>query len=214
MAVAQTNSINMVHGSLWDKILKFSALYMMTAVLQHLYSAADIIVVGRFSGQEALAGVGTCAAIINLFLNFILGLSAGATIVLAQAIGASDKGEISKATHTTISVAIIGGAVITAICLLFTEALLKMIDVPQECHRQEDLRLKGRSSPLCAVKRTKGLRAGLPINGVVDFSYDMVFGDQRIQRYRRLPFPSGFSASFGSHRPARSAKLAMPNAEP
>ena len=142
MAVAQTNSINMVHGSLWDKILKFSALYMMTALLQHLYSAADIIVVGRFSGQEALAGVGTCAALINLFLNFILGLSAGATIVLAQAIGASDKGEISKATHTTISVAIIGGAVITAICLLFTEALLKMIDVPQDVMPQASVYLR------------------------------------------------------------------------
>ena len=85
-----TNSIDMVNGSLWGKILKFSALYMLTAVLQHLYTAADTMIVGRFAGQSALAGVGTCSVLVNLFLNFILGLSAGATIVLGQAIGAKD----------------------------------------------------------------------------------------------------------------------------
>jgi len=89
--VAKKNSIDMVNGPLWGKILKFAALYMVTAVLQHLYSAADVIVVGRFAGQDALAGVGTCTVITNLFLNFILGLSAGATIVLGQAIGANTK---------------------------------------------------------------------------------------------------------------------------
>lgn len=127
----RTNSIDMVNGPLWGKVLKFAALYMLTAVLQHLYSAADVIVVGRFAGQDALAGVGTCAVITKLFLNFILGLSAGATIVLGQAIGANNKGEISKAVHTSIAVAITGGLIITAICLLFTKQLLGMIDVQE-----------------------------------------------------------------------------------
>jgi len=132
--VTKKNSIDMVNGPLWGKILKFAALYMLTAVLQHLYSAADVIVVGRFAGKVALAGVGTCAVISNLFLNFILGLSAGATIVLGQAIGAgtNNKGEVGKATHTAIAVAIGGGLIITAICLLFTKQLLGMIDVPQD----------------------------------------------------------------------------------
>jgi len=129
--VAKKNSIDMVNGPLWGKILKFAALYMVTAVLQHLYSAADVIVVGRFAGQDALAGVGTCTVITNLFLNFILGLSAGATIVLGQAIGANNKGEISKAAHTSIAVAISGGLIISAICLIFTKQLLGMIDVPE-----------------------------------------------------------------------------------
>ena len=129
--VTKKNSIDMVNGPLWGKILKFAALYMLTAVLQHLYSAADVIVVGRFAGQNALAGVGTCTVITNLFLNFILGLSAGATIVLGQAIGANNKGEISKATHTSIAVAISGGLIISAICLIFTKQLLGMIDVPE-----------------------------------------------------------------------------------
>jgi len=127
----KTNSIDMVHGSLWGKILKFSALYMLTAVLQHLYNAADIMVVGRFAGQEALAGVGTCSVLVNLFLNFILGLSAGATIVLGQAIGAKDENDIGRTAHTSIAIAIFGGFLGTLICLFFAELLLKMIDVPE-----------------------------------------------------------------------------------
>jgi len=128
---SKSNSIDMINGPLWGKILKFSALYMLTALLQHLYSAADIIVVGRFAGQEALAGVGTCTVIVNLFLNFILGLSAGATIVLGQAIGAGDKKGISNASHTSVAVAIIGGLIVTFICLTFTKELLGLIDVPE-----------------------------------------------------------------------------------
>jgi len=126
-----TNSIDMVNGSLWGKILKFSALYMLTAVLQHLYTAADTMIVGRFAGQSALAGVGTCSVLVNLFLNFILGLSAGATIVLGQAIGAKDENDIGKTAHTSIAIAIVGGLLGTVVCLTFAEPLLRWIDVPE-----------------------------------------------------------------------------------
>lgn len=122
----------MVNGSLWGKILRFSALYMLTALLQQLYNAADILVVSRFAGAEALAGVGTCSVLTGLFLNFILGLSAGATIVLGHAIGANSKDGIEKAVHTSIAIAIYGGIIISAICLLFTKQLLGMIDVPED----------------------------------------------------------------------------------
>jgi len=130
MAV-KTNSIDMIHGSLWRKILNFTLTYMATAFLQHLYNTADVIIVGRFAGQEALAGVGTCTVIVNLFLNFILGLSAGTTIVIGQAIGENNRDSIKKSTHTAISLAICGGLIISAICLIFTKGLLNMIDVPE-----------------------------------------------------------------------------------
>lgn len=128
----KTHSIDMINGSLWNKILRFAAIHMLTAFVQHLYSAADIVVVGRFAGPQALAGVGTCTTLIKLFLNFIIGLSAGATIVLAQAIGARERGKIEKASHTTIAVAICGGLIISAICLLFTKPLLNLINVPTD----------------------------------------------------------------------------------
>ena len=131
MAVKKGNSVDMVNGSLWGKILKFSALYMLTALLQELYSAADVMVVGNFAGDAALAGVGTCTVIVNFFINFILGLSAGATIVLGQAIGAKNKEEISKVTHTSIATAIVCGFAVTLICQVFYRQLLNMIDVPE-----------------------------------------------------------------------------------
>lgn len=131
MAVTKSNSVDMVNGSLWGKILKFSALYMLTALLQELYSAADVIIVGNFAGDAALAGVGTCTVIVNFFINFILGLSAGATIVLGQAIGARNKEEISKVTHTSIATAIVCGFAVTLICQVFYRQLLNMIDVPE-----------------------------------------------------------------------------------
>ncbi|MBE6931124.1 MAG: MATE family efflux transporter [Ruminococcaceae bacterium] len=138
----KTNSIDMVNGPLWGKILKFSALYMLTAFLQHLYSAADVMVVGRFAGQAALAGVGTCSVLVNLFLNFILGLSAGATIVLGQAIGAKDKKDIGKTAHTSIAIAICGGLLGTVICLSFPEPLLRLIDVPENVMPEASIYLR------------------------------------------------------------------------
>lgn len=126
------NNVDMINGPLWNKILKFSVLFMLTTLLQHLYSAADIVVVGRYAGKDALAGVGTCSHIVNLFVNFIVGLSAGVSILLGQALGSGRKDEISKASHTAIALSIIGGTFISVICLLFTEELLKLVDVPLE----------------------------------------------------------------------------------
>ena len=128
---AKTNRVDMVNGPLWGKILKFASVFMLTSILQHLYSAADTVVVGRFAGEEALAGVGTCTAIINLFLTFILGFSAGTTIAIGQAIGAGDEKQIFKTSHTAMAIAILGGLIATTVCLIFPDPLLNMIEVPK-----------------------------------------------------------------------------------
>lgn len=130
------NNIDMINGPLWGKILKFAAFYMLTAVLQQLYSAADVIVVGRYAGETAFAGVGTCSVIVNLFFEFILGLSAGATIVLGQALGAKNNEQISKIAHTSIAIAIISGIASTFICFVFCDTLLGMIEVPEDVFPQ------------------------------------------------------------------------------
>ena len=122
--MAKTNGIDMIKGPLWGKIFKFTLTFMLTAVLQHLYNAADVLIVGRYGGQEALAGVGTCGVLVDLFLNFILGLSAGATVVLGQAMGAKKTKSISNASHTALAIAIYGGAAVSVICLLFAKPLL------------------------------------------------------------------------------------------
>lgn len=130
--MSKANSVDMINGPLWGKILRFSAVFMLTAFLQHLYSAADVLVVGRYAGSKALAGVGTCTALINLFLNFILGLSAGTTIVIGQAIGAGNNEEVSKSSHTAFATSISAGLIITVVCIVFTKELLHMIDVPED----------------------------------------------------------------------------------
>ena len=139
---ARANRVDMINGPLWGKILKFAAVFMLTSLLQHLYSAADTIVVGRFAGEEALAGVGTCTALINLFLTFILGFSAGSTIAIGQAIGSGDEEQISKTSHTAMAIAIIGGFIASAVCLMFPNQLLEMIDVPQNVMAQARVYLR------------------------------------------------------------------------
>ena len=128
------NSVDMVNGPLWGKMLKFSLTYMLTMTLQQLYNAADVMVVGRFAGEEALAGVGTCSVLVNLFLNFIMGLAAGITIVIGQAIGESQGNTgsegVSQAAHTSIALAIYSGLLITGACLFFSKGLLTMTGVP------------------------------------------------------------------------------------
>lgn len=138
----ETDSLDMVSGSLWGKILKFAGCFMLTSFLQQLYSAADIIVVGRYAGQEALAGVGTCTVVVNLFLNFILGFSVGATIVLGQAIGAGDHKEIGKVSHTALAIAVLLGLIVSVICLVFTTKLLQLVDVPENVMSEASIYLR------------------------------------------------------------------------
>ncbi len=138
----KTNSIDMVNGSLWTKILKFAYPLILTSFLQQMYSAADVIVVGRYAGQEALAGVGTCTVIFNLFLNFIMGFSAGATIVLGQAIGANDREGIGKVSHTALAIAISCGLLICIVCLSFTKELLHLVDVPENVMPEASIYLR------------------------------------------------------------------------
>ena len=129
MAV-KSNNIDMINGPLWGKILKFALFYMLSAFLQQLYNAADVIVVGRFAGETALAGVGTCGVVVNLFLNFVLGLAAGVIVVIGQSIGSGDKDETVKTVHTSIAMAVCSGLLIAFVCLVFARQLLNLVDVP------------------------------------------------------------------------------------
>lgn len=130
--ISKSNSIDMTHGPLWGKILKFTLVFMLTALLQQLYSAADVLIVGRFAGEKALAGVGTCTSLTNLFLTFFVGLSAGTTVVLGQDIGSGNEERTGKTCHTSIALSVIGGLFATVVCFTFTRHLLNMIDVPED----------------------------------------------------------------------------------
>ena len=130
MAINRKN-IDMVNGSLNKGIISFVLPVILMGILQHLYNAADVMVVGRFAGSDALAGVGTTGPISNMILNVFLGMSAGVSVVLGRALGAKDDESVHKIVHTAILLSLIGGVIISAFGIIFAESLLKMIDVPQ-----------------------------------------------------------------------------------
>lgn len=127
----QAKKVDMVSGSLFLNIFKFSMPFMLTAILQQLYNAADVAVVGRFAGREALAGVGTAGPIASLIINLVLGLSVGVSVTIGRALGAKDNNAAHRIVHTALSLSVLCGAFISVIGIVFAEPLLRLIDVPE-----------------------------------------------------------------------------------
>lgn len=124
--------MDMTTGSLLPKVLAFSGPLVLTGVLQLLYNAADVVVVGRFSGATALAAVGSTGSLINLLVNVFMGLSVGASVVIARAYGAGDYDRIQNGVHTAITVAAISGLLVGAVGVLFGRPLLELMGSPED----------------------------------------------------------------------------------
>lgn len=124
--------IDMINGSLGDKIIKYAIPLAVTGILQQLFNAADIAVVGRFSGKEAMAAVGSNAPVIGLLINLFVGISLGSNVIIARAIGQRDKAKVSKAVHTSVIVALLGGLFIAVLGELLAPSIVSMLDVPEE----------------------------------------------------------------------------------
>ena len=103
--------LDMLHGSLWDKLLMFALPLAAGSMLQQLFNSADIAVIGRFVGKHAMAAVGSNGPIISLLVNFFVGLSIGANAVIAQSIGRNDRKRVTEAVHTSIVIAVLGGVI-------------------------------------------------------------------------------------------------------
>lgn len=125
-------SMDMCSGPLFKKILIFALPIMAMNLLQLLFNAADMVVAGRFSGKEALAAVGATGSLINLIVNFFMGLSVGTSVVVAQEVGANKPEDISRSVHTSIYVSILSGFVVMAIGLILCEPLLVMMGTPED----------------------------------------------------------------------------------
>ena len=104
--------LDMTTGPFFKKILIFAFPLMLTGVLQLVYNAADIMVVGRFAGSAALAAVGSTSALVNLIINLFIGLSTGAGVITARHIGANISERTHKCVHTAVAISIISGFVV------------------------------------------------------------------------------------------------------
>lgn len=122
--------LDMTEAPFLKKIMIFSVPLMLTGVLQLIYNAADLIVVGRFSGNECLAAVGSTGALINLILNLFIGLSTGAGVVAAHCIGAGNKERTSNCVHTAMTVSVISGILVGFIGFFFAHDFLSLMDTP------------------------------------------------------------------------------------
>ena len=124
--------LDMIHGKLIPKVAAFALPLMATSVLQLLYNAADVIVVGRFTGPEALAAVGSTGALINLIVNVFLGLSVGTNVIAANYYGANDFHNMRETVHTSIAVSVIGGVAVGAFGVAFGGIFLEWMGSPAE----------------------------------------------------------------------------------
>lgn len=128
----KSHEIDMSSGSLLPKLIMFTIPVMLSGLLQLLFNAADLVVVGKFAGSDALAQVGATTAIINLIVNLLIGLAIGTNVTLARYYGAKDQKGISETVHTTMVLAVIGGLLIGAVGVIGARPLLTMMGTPPE----------------------------------------------------------------------------------
>ncbi len=125
----------MLNGPLWNKLPLFALPVAATAMLEQLFNASDIAVVGNFTGAEktaAVAAVGANTPVIGLLVNLFVGIALGANVVIANAIGREDKATVQKAVHTSILMALIGGVGIAVIGELLGGKILGLLNVPDD----------------------------------------------------------------------------------
>ena len=122
----------MTEGVIWKKLLIFSVPLLLGNLFQQLYNTADSIVVGNAIGNDALAAVGSSGPIVNLLVSFFMGLAVGGSVIISQYFGANDKENLSKAVHTSIAIALIGGVVMTFVGVLATPTILNLMGTPSD----------------------------------------------------------------------------------
>lgn len=180
--------IDMCNGPLLGKLLLFSVPVILSGVLQLLFNAADIVVVGRYAGNTSLAAVGSTSSLINLMTNLFIGLSVGANVLVARYYGAGQKKELSEMVHTAILTSALCGVVLIFVGAVLAEPALRLMDTPEDCINQAILYIRiyfigmpvsmlynFGSAILRAVGDTKRPLYYLSVAGVVNVILNLIF---------------------------------------
>lgn len=135
-AKKQAYRMDMAHGPLAGKLLLFALPLMLSGLLQLLFNAADVVVVGRYAGKEALAAVGSTSALINLLINLFIGFSVGTNVVVARDLGAGREEDVNSSVHTAVTLSLLSGVFLTVLglglarqLLVWTESAPDVIDL-------------------------------------------------------------------------------------
>ena len=134
--------IDVCNGTLMDKLISFSLPLMLSGILQLLFNAVDIIVVGRFTGSQALAAVGSTTALINIFTNLFIGISLGANVLAARFYASGKEKEMSETVHTSITLALISGLVMALAGVLLARFALNLMGTPNDVIDQSVLYMR------------------------------------------------------------------------
>ena len=180
--------IDMCNGPILQGVLRFALPLALSGILQLTFNAADVIVVGQFAGQTALAAVGSTGALINLIINLFAGLSTGVNVLVANYRGAGRDEDAAKTVHTAILTAAFGGLVLVFVGVLLSRPLLELMDSPEDVIDQATLYMRiyfigmpafmvynFGSAVLRAVGDTKRPLYFLSIAGVVNVALNVVF---------------------------------------
>lgn len=128
----KTKQMDMLQGSLLDKLFLFALPLAASSILQQLFNSVDVAVVGRFASSQEQAAVGCNGSVINLLLNLFVGISVGTNVVIASYIGQKQKGKIQNTVHTSMVVAVISGFFLLALGLLIAKPLLIIMQTPED----------------------------------------------------------------------------------
>ncbi len=143
MSQMEKTSNGIIDGVIWKRLLAFFFPIMLGTLFQQMYNTVDAVVVGQFVGKEALAAVGGSAAnILNLIIGFFVGLSSGATVIVSQFYGAQDEDGVSRAVHTAIWLAIVGGALMSVLGLVLAPTLLRWMNTPADTMAESTLYIR------------------------------------------------------------------------
>ena len=132
----------MCNGTIMDKLISFALPLMVSGILQLMFNAVDIIVVGRFSGSQALAAVGSTTALINVFTNLFIGVSLGANVLAARFYAAGKDKEMSETVHTAITLALVSGVVMAVVGFVFSRWALEIMGTPADVIDQSSLYMR------------------------------------------------------------------------
>lgn len=124
--------MDLCSGSIVKKLLIFTFPIMLSSMLQLLFNAADVAVVGKFAGNASLAAVGSTTALINLLTNVFIGLSVGTNVITARHFAAKEEKDVSQTVHTSIFISIIGGIILTIIGIIFAPMILELMGAPRD----------------------------------------------------------------------------------
>ncbi len=124
--------IDMSKGSIVKNMLLYTLPLALSGILQLIYNAADVVIVGRFAGGNSLAAVGSTSSLINFIINVFVGLSIGVNVTMSRAIGAKDRRDMEEVSHTAVAMGFFSGLIVMAIGIVFSRMMLKIMDSPKE----------------------------------------------------------------------------------